>query len=183
MLQHATPRTEREKKKKDFPKCVKLWCLLQWVTLTCTHSFFVPRLVRAVVAVQSLVVVARVGLVAFFAHLPGAGLAAVAAVHEEADARRTLGGRLGTLAGPLAVARAAVRLCGRRGDGVGWRHGSGIQGGGLEKERVDLQFNHTVQFLIWVLHQNIILTIWPSAFSYFWFTVQVQSHKKISDSL
>lgn len=74
----------------------------------CTQSFFVPRLVRAVVTVQSLVVVACVGLVAHLAHLPGAGLAAVTSVHEEAHPRWTGGGDLGALAGPLAVLRAVV---------------------------------------------------------------------------
>lgn len=128
MDKNATSQTNKQKK--DFPVCKSL--MFVSVTLTCTHSFFVPRLVRAVVAVQSLVVVARVCLVALLAHLPGASLAAVAAVHEEADAQRALGGHLGTLAGPLAEACAAVRLCGRRGDGCGRWHGSGIQGGGLE---------------------------------------------------
>lgn len=97
----------------------------------CTHSFFVPRLVRAVVAVQSLVVVAGVRLVAHLAHLPGARLAAVAAVHEEAHTRRALGYDPGTLAGPLAVLRAVVRVCGRGHGGGGRRHGSGILGVGL----------------------------------------------------
>lgn len=106
------------------------------MTLTCTHSFFVPRHVRAVVAVQSLVVIARVGLVAHLAHLAGAGLAAVAPVHEEAHPQRARRGDAGTLAGPLAVLRAVVRLW-RRGrdgrDGGGGGHGSGILGEGLER--------------------------------------------------
>lgn len=97
----------------------------------CTHSFFVPRLVRAVVTVQSLVVVTRVGLVAHLAHLPGARLAAVAAVHEEAHARRTGGGDLGALAGPLAVLSALVLFHGGGCDGCRRRHGSGILGVGL----------------------------------------------------
>lgn len=97
----------------------------QRVTLTCTHSFFVPRLVRAVVTVQSLVVIACVCLIAHLAHLPGAGLAAVAAVHEEAHARRARRGDAGTLAGPLAVLRAVVRV---RGGGRGRQ----ILGEGLE---------------------------------------------------
>lgn len=117
--------------------------------LTCTHSFFVPRLVRTVVAVQSLVVVARVGLVAHLADLPGAGPAAVAAVHQQADARRADGRHHRTLARPLAVLRAVVRLlCGGRNDGGsgggggvvggdhsgrGRRHGSGILGEDLER--------------------------------------------------
>lgn len=75
------------------------------MTLTCTHSFFVPRLVRAVVTVQSLVVVACVCLVAHLAHLPGAGFAAVAAIHEEAHAWWTGRRDCGTLAGPFAVLR------------------------------------------------------------------------------
>lgn len=86
-------------------------------SLTCTHSFFVPRLVCAVVTIQPLVVVAGVGLVACLARLHGAGLAAVAAVCHEADA----GGadwRAGRAhAGPPAVPRPLVWVhlggCGR----------------------------------------------------------------------
>ena len=52
------------------------------LTLTCTHSLFVPRLVCAVVTVQSPVVVAGVFLVALLTQLLSAGLAAVAAVRE-----------------------------------------------------------------------------------------------------
>lgn len=78
------------------------------MTLTCTHSVFVPRLVRTVVAVKSLVVVARVRLVAHLAHLPCAGLAAVTAVHEEAHTWWAGGHDPGTLAGPLAVLRPGV---------------------------------------------------------------------------
>lgn len=102
------------------------------VTLTCTHSFFVPRLVRAVVTVQPLVVVAGVCLVAHLAHLPGAGLAAVTAVHQEADPRGTGRGDLGAFARPLAVLRPVVRVqeCGR--DGCGGWHRGGILGVGLE---------------------------------------------------
>ena len=104
------------------------------MTLTCTHSFFVPRLVRAVVTVQSLVVVARERLVAHLAHLLGAGLAAVAAVHEEAHARRAGRRDLGALAGPLAVLRAVVRVHSGGREGRGRRHGSGILGVGLVRE-------------------------------------------------
>lgn len=105
--------------------CVKqLNSFSEW-TLTCTHSLFVPRLVRAVVTVQSLVVVARVRLIAHLAHLLGTGLAAVAAVHEEAHAWRARRGDAGTLAGPLAVLRAVVRFRGR---------GRQILGEGLEEE-------------------------------------------------
>lgn len=103
------------------------------MTLTCTHSFFVPRLVRAVVTVQSLVVVACVCLVAHLAHLAGAGLAAVTAVHEEAHARRTGGGDLGAIAGPLAVLCAIVHVRSWGCDGCRRRHGSGILGVGLER--------------------------------------------------
>lgn len=105
------------------------------MTLTCTHSFFVPRLVRAVVTVQSLVVIARVCLIAHLAHLSGAGLAAVAAVHEEAHAQRARRGNAGTLAGPLAVLHAVVRVRRRGRDGWdtrGGRCGSQILGEGLE---------------------------------------------------
>lgn len=117
-------------------ECV-LWAVcvkFQRVTLTCTHSCFVPRLVRAVVTVQALVVVARVGLVAHLAHLSGAGLAAVAAVHEEADARRARRGDAGTLAGPLAVLRAVVRVRRRGRDDRGGRRGGQVLGEGLERE-------------------------------------------------
>lgn len=103
------------------------------MTLTCTHSFFVPRLVRAVVTVQSLVVVACICLVAHLAHLPGAGLAAVTAVHEEAHARRTARDDLGTLAGPLAILRPVVQVRSWGCDSCGRRHGSGILGVGLER--------------------------------------------------
>lgn len=127
--------------------CVKtvLFCQFRWVTLTCTHSFFVPRLVRAVVTVQSLVVVAHVCLVAHLAHLPGAGLAAVTAVHEEAHTRRTGRGEPGTLTGPLAVLRPVVRVCSRGCDGCGRRHGSGILGVGLErgKPKLSLEVSNT----------------------------------------
>lgn len=80
-------------------------------------------------------VIARVGLVAHLAHLAGAGLAAVAPVHEEAHPKRARGGDAGTLAGPLAVLRAVVRLRRRGGDGRdgGGGHGSGILGEGLER--------------------------------------------------
>lgn len=117
----------------DFPLC-KNTCLFCWfcrVTLTCTHSFFVPRLVRAVVTVQSLVVVAGVSLVAHLAHLPGTGLAAVTAIHEEAHTWWTSRGDLGTLARPFAVLCPVVKVRERRGDGR-W-HGSGILGVGLER--------------------------------------------------
>lgn len=100
-------------------------------TLTCTHSFFVPRLVRGVVTVQSFVVVARVCLVALLSHLSSTGFTAVTAVRYEADARRTGGGDCGTLAGPFAVLCPGVRLCGCGGDGRGRRHDGGILGEGL----------------------------------------------------
>lgn len=92
--------------------------------LTCTHSFFVPRLVRAVVAVQSFVVVTRVGLVAHLAYLPGTGPAAVAAVHQLADTRRAARWHRWTLARPLAVLRAVV-VGGGRDDGSGGGGGGG----------------------------------------------------------
>lgn len=110
----------------SFSNYYDLFLLVGRHLLTCTHSFFVPRLVRAVVAVQSLVVVTRVGLVAHLAHLPGAGPAAVAAVHQLADARRAARWHRRTLARPLAVLRAVVWLLGGgRDDG-----GSGGVGGG-----------------------------------------------------
>lgn len=127
-----------KKVKVDIPCCVRavqvvfifiFFGRFPWETLTCTHSFFVPRLVRAVVAVQSLVVVARVRLVAHLAHLAGARLAAVAAVHQEADAWRTGGGHRRTLAWPLAVLRAVVRLCGGGRDAGGWDAGGRDVGG------------------------------------------------------
>lgn len=79
-------------------------------SLTCADSFFVPRLVRAVVAVQALVVVAGFGLVARLAKLLCTGSAAVAAINEQADAWGAPRGCLGALAGPLAVLGAVVRL-------------------------------------------------------------------------
>lgn len=115
-----------------------LRCQIWWVTLTCTHSFFVPRLVRAVVTVQSLVVVARVCLIAHLAHLLGAGLAAVTAIHEEAHTRRTGRGDPRTLTGPLAVLCPVVRVCSCGCDGCGRQHGSGILGVGLERWKPEL---------------------------------------------
>lgn len=116
--------------------CVRTVCF--WVTLTCTHSFFVPRLVRAVVTVQSLVVVACVCLIAHLAHLLGTGLAAVTAIHEEAHTRWTGRGDTGTLTRPLAVLRPIVRVCRCGCDGYVRRHGSGILGVGLERGKTKL---------------------------------------------
>lgn len=120
------------------------------VTLTCTHSFFVPRLVWAVVAVQSFVVVTRVCLVAHLAHLPGAGLAAVAAIHEKAYTWRALRGGLWTLAGPLAVLCAVVRVYKWGCDGCGRRHGGGIQGVGLQRgkgKENEISSSYTLYFI------------------------------------
>lgn len=102
-----------QKMNKNASCCVEtcLFCRFCWVTLTCTHSFFVPRLVRAVVTVQSFVVIACIRLVAHLAHLSGAGLAAVTAVHEEAHTWRTGRGGPGTFAGPLAVLSSVVHFC------------------------------------------------------------------------
>lgn len=136
----------------------------QWVTLTCTHSFFVPRHVRAVVAVQSLVVIARVGLIAHLADLSGAGFAAVAPVHEEAHPQRARRGDAGTLAGPLAVLRAVVRFWHRGCDGrdvCGRRHRSGILGEGLERGKQKAGFSPGGCFL-WrtvVINHNQTSTI------------------------
>lgn len=88
----------------------------------CTHSLFVPRLVSAVVTVQSLVIVAGVGLIAHLAHLPGTGLTAVTAVHQQTDARRAVRGLMGTLTGPFTVLRAVVGLY----NCCGGRHGCGV---------------------------------------------------------
>lgn len=113
--------------------------------LTCTNSLFVPRLVRAVVTVQSLVVIACVCLIAHLAHLPGAGLAAVASIHEEANPRRAGRGHALTLAGPLAVLRTGVLFRGAGGDGQdGRRHGSGILGVGLGRGKPKLSLGRCV---------------------------------------
>lgn len=141
--------------------------LFWWVTLTCTHSFFVPRLVWAVVAVQSLVVVTHVCLVAHLAHLPGAGLAAVAAIHEEAYTWRALRGGLWTLAGPLAVLCAVVQVYKWGCDSCGRQHGGGIQGVGLQRgkgKENEIPSSYTLYFI------NLIC---PIAFTS---CVQLMSH-------
>ena len=112
-------------------------------SLTCTHSYFVPRSVSAVVAVKAPVDITNVGLGAVLSCLLGTHLAAVTAVREQADARRAYGDRLGTLAWPLTVLFPGVSL-GRRGGGrgqhgcgggqVGWR-GGGVLGSGLWKRK------------------------------------------------
>lgn len=134
LYRHRTWNPTSENTYRNVSCCVRTVCFCRfgWVTLTCTHSFFVPRLVRAVVTVQSLVVVAGVCLVAHLAHLAGAGLAAVTAVHQEAHTWRTFRGDRGTLAGPLAVLGPVVEVRSWGCDGCGRRHGSGILGVGLE---------------------------------------------------
>lgn len=72
-------------------------------SLTCTHAFFIPRLVSAVVTVQPLMVVTCVSLVAGFSQLFSTGLTAVTAVCEQTDPQRANQGHLRTFTGPLTV--------------------------------------------------------------------------------
>lgn len=145
---------------------IVLRCRVWWVTLTCTHSFFVPRLVRAVVTVQSLVVVARVCFIARLAHLLGAGLAAITAIHEETHTRRTSRGDPGTLTGPLAVLCPVIQVCSGGCDGCGRRHGSGILGVGLGTWKPELSLkdlNTNCCFLNkrrWVQHFYVVFFLW-----------------------
>lgn len=111
------------------------------MTLTCTHSFFVPRLVRAEVTVQSFVVVTGIGLIAHFAHLSGTGLTAVTAVHQETDSGRAAWGPMGTFTRPLTELRPVVGVC----DRCGGRHGTGILGVGLQRG-TDKPFYSPVEF-------------------------------------
>lgn len=72
-------------------------------SLTCTHAFFVPRLVSAVVTVQPLMVVTCVSLVAGFSQLFSTGLTAVTAICEQTYPQRAHRGHLRTFTGPLTI--------------------------------------------------------------------------------
>lgn len=98
-------------------------CPLRYITPSCSQPVpTISRLVSAVVTVQSLVIVAGVGLVAHLVHLPGTGLTAVTAVHQQTHTRWAARGLLGTLAGPFTVLRAVKGLV----DCCGGRHGCGV---------------------------------------------------------
>lgn len=83
------------------------------MTLTRTYSFFVPRLVCAVITVKATMMVTVFLLVANLPHLFGTCSAAIAAVHDQANTWRTGGGSFRAFAGPLAVLGAVIGLRGR----------------------------------------------------------------------
>lgn len=72
------------------------------VSLTCTYSYCVPRVVPTVVAVEAPVGVADRSLCAVVPQLLGTRLTALAAVGDEADAQRAAGRGRRALARPLA---------------------------------------------------------------------------------
>lgn len=84
------------------------------MTLTRTYSFFVPRLVCAVITVKATVMVTVLFLVANLPHLFGTCLAAIAAIRDQANTWRTGGGSFRAFAGPLAVLCAVIGLRGHR---------------------------------------------------------------------
>lgn len=72
------------------------------VSLTCTYSYCVPRVVPTVVAVEAPVGVADRSLCAVVPQLLGTRLTALAAVRDEADAQRAAGRGRRALTRPLA---------------------------------------------------------------------------------
>lgn len=98
-----------------------------WGSLTCTHSFFVPRLVSAVVTVKSFMIVTGISLVTGFSHLLGTGLAAVTSICQQANPMWANRGTLGALTGPFAVSISVIRvqICGHK------RRVCGVVGTGL----------------------------------------------------
>lgn len=106
------------------------WPMVWGVSLTCTHSYCVPRVVPTVVAVEAPVGVADRSLRAVVPQLLGAHLAALTAVRDEADAQRAAGRGRRALARPLAELGArGVLQRGRSG-----AHGRGGWGEGLRGE-------------------------------------------------
>lgn len=81
--------------------------------LTCTHACFIPRLILRVVAVETLVGITDVHLIADFSSLLGAGLAAATAVLQQAHPGAA-GGYWRALAGPVAQLRAWLGLAALR---------------------------------------------------------------------
>lgn len=72
------------------------------MSLTCTHSYCVPRAVPAVVTVEAPVGVAGGSLCAVVPQLLGTHLTALAAIGDEADPQRAAGWGQRALAWPLA---------------------------------------------------------------------------------
>lgn len=85
-------------------------------SLTRTYSFFVPRLVSAVVTVKSFMIVTYISLITGLAHLLGTVFAAVTSVRQKADPGWTRGWALGALTGPFTVSKTVIRvqLCGHK---------------------------------------------------------------------
>lgn len=101
-------------------------------SLTCTHSYFVPRSVSAVVTVQAPVKVTGVGLGAVLPDLLGTHLAAFTAVGDQANPSGTARWQLRALTRPLAILSPRISLCH---SGGGGGHGGGGLGNGLQANR------------------------------------------------
>ena len=96
------------------------------VSLTCTHSYCVPRVVPTVVAVEAPVGVADRSFCAIVPQLLGTHLTTLTAVRDEADAHWAAGRGRRALARPLAKLRARGVLQRGRGGAHGrggWRQG------------------------------------------------------------
>ena len=97
------------------------------MSLTCTHSYCVPRAVPTIVAVEAPVGVTGGGLSAVVPELLSAHLTAFAAVSDEADPQRAAGWGRRALAWPLAelgACRSVLQRCRGEGHGRGgWREG------------------------------------------------------------
>lgn len=96
-------------------------------SLTCTHSFFVPRLVSAVVTVKSFMIVTGISFITGLPHLLGTGLAAVTSICQQADPMWANRGTLRALTGPFTVTISVVsiQICGHK------RRVCGVVGTGL----------------------------------------------------
>lgn len=146
------------------------------MTLTRTYSFFVPRLVCAVITVKATMMVTVLFLVANLPHLFGTCLAAITAIRDQANTWRTGRGSFRAFAGPLAVLGAIIGL---RGHGLwGGQHLRRILG----KCPVNLQDTSPNRFLflthlgfcisfpqvpswlqtLWKMKRFYILTTWFS---------------------
>lgn len=79
-------------------------------SLTCTHAFFVPRLVSTVVTVQSPMIVTCVSFVAGFSQLFSTGLTAITAVCKQTDPQRAHRGHFRTFTGPLTVLCPVIQV-------------------------------------------------------------------------
>ena len=102
------------------------WLMVWGVSLTCTHSYCVPRVVPTVVAVEAPVGVADRSFCAIVPQLLGTHLTTLTAVRDEADAHWAAGRGRRALARPLAKLRARGVLQRGRGGAHGrggWRQG------------------------------------------------------------